>query len=63
MKSGAGKSLNGKHANGNGRVRVARKKSTEKPPTDMTLQTSAPAPVFQAEPAVLPEVSSAGLVH
>lgn len=63
VKSRAGKSLNGKHANGNGRVRVARKKSTEKPPTDMTLQNSAPAPVLQAEPAVLPEVSSAGLVH
>jgi hypothetical protein len=62
-KSGAGKSLNGKHLNGNGRVKVARKKSTEKPPTDMTVQTAAPAPVFPAEPAVLPEVSSAGLVH
>jgi hypothetical protein len=62
-KSGAGKSLNGKHPNGNGRVRGARKKSTEKQPTDMTLQNSTPAPVFQAEPAVSPEVSSAGLVH
>ena len=58
-----GKSLNGKHANGNGRVRVGRKKSTEKPPTDVTVQAATPAPVFQAEPAVLPEVSSAGLVH
>jgi hypothetical protein len=62
-KSGAGKSLNGKHLNGNGRVKVARKKSTEKLPTDMTVQTAAQAPVFQAEPAVSPEVSSAGLVH
>ena len=63
VKSGAGKSLNGKHLNGNSRVRVARKKSAEKPPTDMTIQTAAPAPAFQAEPAVLPEVSSAGLAH
>jgi len=62
-KSGAGKSLNGKHANGNGRVRGARKKSTERPPTDMTVQAAASAPVFQPEPAALPEVSSAGLVH
>jgi hypothetical protein len=63
VKSGAGKSLNGKHANGNGRVKVARKKSTEKPPMDVTVQTAAPAPDYQQEPAVLPEVSSAGLVH
>ena len=63
VKSGAGKSLNGKHANGNGRVKVARKKSTEKLPMDVTVQTAAPAPDYQQEPAVLPEVSSAGLVH
>jgi uncharacterized protein len=62
-KSGAGKSLNGKHLNGNSRVRVVAKKSTEERPTDTTLQTPAPAPVFQAEPAVFPEVSSAGLAH
>lgn len=60
-KSRAGKSLNGKHLNGNGRVRG--KRSTEKLPTDMMVQAPEPAPVFQAEPAVLPEVSSAGLVH
>jgi hypothetical protein len=63
VKSGAAKSLNGKHLNGNGRVRGAGRKSTEKPTTDTTLQAVAPAPVFQAEPAVLPEVSSAALVH
>ena len=63
VKAGTGKSLNGKHLNGNGRVRGAGKKSTEKQLTDMTSQNSAPAPAFQAEPAVTPEVSSAGLVH
>lgn len=63
VKSGAAKSLNGKHLNGNGRVRGAGKRSTEKSTTDLTLQAAAPAPVFQAEPAVLPEVSSAALVH
>ncbi len=62
-KSGAGKPLNGKHANGNGRVRGVRKKSSEEQPADMTIQAAAPAPVFQPEPAGLPEVSSAGLVH
>jgi hypothetical protein len=60
-KSGAGKSPNGKHLNGNGRVRGAREKPIETPATEMTLQ--APAPVLQVEPAPLPEVSAAGLVH
>ena len=62
-KSLADKSLNGKHLNGNSRVRVAGKKSTGKRPTETTRQTAAPAPAFQAEPAALSEVSSAGLAH
>jgi uncharacterized protein len=62
-KPGAAKSANGKHLNGNGRVKAARKKPAETPPIDMTLQAPAPAPVLQAEPAMLPEVSSTGLVH
>ena len=63
VKSLAGKSLNGRHLNGNSRVRVAGKKSTAKPPAATTRQTPAPAPAFQAEPAALSEVSSAGLAH
>ena len=62
-KSLADKSLNGKHLNGDRRVRVAGKKSTGKLPTATTRQTPAPAPAFQAEPAALSEVSSAGLAH
>jgi hypothetical protein len=62
-KSGAARSANGKHLNGNGRVKVARKKSIETPPPDMMVPAPAPAPVLQAEPAIRPEVSSAGLVH
>ena len=62
-KSRADKSLNGRHLNGNSRVRVAGKKSTGKLPTATTRQTPAPAPAFQAEPAALSEVSSAGLAH
>jgi hypothetical protein len=62
-KSGAGKSRNGRHLNGNSRVRVAGKKSVGKPPADTTHQISAPAPVFQAEPAALSEVSSARLAN
>ena len=62
-KSLADKSLNGKHLNGDRRVRVAGKKSTGKRPTETTRQTAAPAPAFQAEPAALSEVSSAGLAH
>jgi len=58
-----GRSVNGKHLNGNSRVRVAGKKSTGKLPTATTRQTPAPAPAFQAEPAALSEVSSAGLAH
>ena len=42
--------LNGKHANGNSRV-VAGKKSAEKPPTAVTLQTAGAGAGFQAEPA------------
>lgn len=63
VKSAAGKSSNGKHLNGEGRVRAARKKPAELPMTEMTLEAFAPAPVVQAEPAMVPEVSSAGLVH
>jgi hypothetical protein len=63
VKSGAGKSPNGKHLNGNGRVRGTRKKPAERPTTEMTLEAFVPAPVLQAEPAIVPEVSSAGLVH
>ena len=63
MKSGAGKSRNGGHLNGNSRVRVAGKKSAAKPPADTTHQIPAPAPVFQAEPVALAEVSSAGLAN
>ena len=62
-KSLADKSLNGRHLNSNSRVRVAGKKSTGKLPTATTRQTPAPAPAFQAEPAALSEVSSAGLAH
>jgi hypothetical protein len=63
VKSGAGKSPNGKHLNGDGRVRGTRKKPAEQPTTEMTPEAFAPAPVLQAEPAIVPEVSSAGLVH
>jgi hypothetical protein len=63
VKSGAGKSPNGKHLNGDGLVRGTRKKPAEKPTTETTLEAFAPAPVLQAEPAIVPEVSSAGLVH
>ena len=63
VKSGAGTPANGKHQNGDGRVRGTRKKPAEKPTTEMTLEAFAPAPVLQAEPAIVPEVSSAGLVH
>ena len=63
VKSSAGKSSNGKHLNGSGRVRGTRKKPAEQPTTEMTLEAFAPAPVLQAEPAIVPEVSSAGLVH
>ncbi len=54
------KSANGMHLNGNGRVRVARKKATEAVPTEVMVQ--APAPVLQTEAVTLPEVSP-GLVH
>jgi len=47
-KSPSDRSLNGKHLNGNSRVRVAGKKSTgRKPPV------SAPAPVFEVQPAAI----------
>jgi uncharacterized protein len=62
-KSRADKSLNGRHLNGNSRVRVAGKKSTGKRPTAATGQTHATAPAFQAEPAALSEISSAGLAN
>ena len=62
-KSRADKPLNGKHLNGNSRVRVLGKKSPGKRPTATTLQTPMPEPAFQAEPAALSEVSSAGLAH
>jgi hypothetical protein len=62
-KSLADKSLNGKHLNGDSRVGVGGKKSTGKRPTATTRQTPAPAPAFQAEPAALSEISSAGLAH
>ena len=62
-KSLADKSLNGRHLNSNSRVRVAGKKSAAKPPADTTHQIPAPAPVFQAEPVALAEVSSAGLAN
>ena len=60
-----GKSLNGKHLNGNSRVRVAGKKSGgRKPPV------AVPAPVLEAQPVhaleaqpIASEVSSAGLAH
>jgi uncharacterized protein len=62
-KSRADKSLNGRHLNSNSRVRVAGKKSTGKRPTAATGQTHATAPAFQAEPAALSEISSAGLAN
>jgi len=62
-KSRADKSLNGRHLNSNSRVRVAGKKSTGKRPTAATGQTAATAPAFQAEPAALSEISSAGLAN
>lgn len=62
-KSDATKSANGKHLNGNGRFKAARKKSTKTPPPDVMIQAPAQAPVLQAGPAILPEVSSAGLVQ
>jgi SET domain-containing protein len=47
-KSRAGRSLNGKHLNGNGRARVAGKKSSARRPT-----VSAPAPALEAQPTAI----------